>query len=100
MGTGKGSSGLPSLYQKDGKEKLRIRKRPGRQPPLSGTHSEAYVPIVAAPALLAPHPAPTPGLELPGFFPGSGILREVTPGTEQTQATQRGSEQDPSPHTI
>lgn len=116
MGIGKGSSSPetgvmahsvppdlvhPHSHQKDGKEKPRIRKRPRRQPPLSGTqelrNSLRNPPIVDAPALLAPHPAPSLDLRLPGFFPGSGILREITPGSEQSQATQGGSEQDPSP---
>lgn len=50
-----------------------------------------------SPALPAPRSAPSPGLELPGFFPGSGILREVTAGTEQARATQRDSEQGSGP---
>lgn len=41
----------------------------------------------------APGPDPTPSVELPGLFPGSGILRTVTRRTKQ--ATHGGTEQCP-----
>lgn len=63
----------------------------------SGTRSEARPQLQMSPALPAPCSAPTPGLELPGFFPGSGILGEVTPGTEHARATERESKQGSIP---
>lgn len=78
-----------------------MKKDPGGQRPCpgnpSGAHSWAHPQPRMSAALHAPRLAPSPGLELPGFFPGSGILREVTAGTQQAQATQRDSEQGSGP---
>lgn len=91
----------PRSHQKDGKEKQRVQKNSQRSVPLfwgseapssstpSGTRPEACPPVEEPPALPAPHSAPTPGLELPGFFPGSGISRGCTRNRAGTGPSDR-----------
>lgn len=91
----------PRSHQKDGKEKQRVQKNSQRSVLLfwgseapssstpSGTRPEACPPVVEPPALPAPHSAPTPGLELPGFFPGSGISRGCTRNRAGTGPSER-----------
>lgn len=88
--------GLPSLPSvgKEGETASQERAQKDSTDPPQG--SIPGRPLIerppAHPAHLS-HPPP----ELPGFFPGSGILREVQPRIEQAQATEEDLGRDPSP---
>ena len=83
---------------------MRIEKEARRTEPLSWEPLRSSLlgppPAAGVPALPAPRSAPSPGLELPGFFPASGISREVTAGTKQARPPEETLSRDPVPDYI
>lgn len=94
----------PHSHQNNKKEKVRIEKEARRTEPLSWEPLRSSFPgpppAAGAPSPPCPTLGPSPGLELPGFFPASGISRGVTAGTEQARPPEETLSRDPVPDYI